>query len=131
MTVHVFLSFVMEDLKLVNLFRAQAKNDNLDLEFADYSIKEPINSENAPYIKQQIKEKINQSSIVMCLIGSSTHDSSWVEWELETSHNLDKCLIGVRLHSDNDDIEPQPLIDHSAEIVDWTIDDIITTIENC
>ena len=131
MSVHVFLSFVEEDLGLVNLFRGQAKNNKLDLEFADYSIKEPIDSENAPYIKRQIKEKIRQSSIVMCLIGSSTSNSQWVEWELETGHDLDKCLIGIRLNSDKEDTEPQPLIDHSARIVDWNIDDIIDAIEKC
>ncbi len=74
MAVHIFLSFVEENLNLVNMFRAQAKNSKIDLEFADYSIKEPIDSENAPYIKRQIKEKIRQSSIIICLIGDSTHD---------------------------------------------------------
>ena len=35
----VFLSFVVEDLDLVNLFRGQAKNKKNDLEFSDYSVK--------------------------------------------------------------------------------------------
>ena len=126
---HIFLSFVEEDLNLVNMFRGQAKNKNLDLEFDDYSVKEPINSENAPYIKQEIREKITKSSIVLCLIGRSTHKSSWVEWELETGYELDKCLIGVRLHSDSLDIEPEPLVDDP--VVDWNIEDIVNAIEEC
>ena len=124
---HIFLSFVEEDLDRVNLFRGQAKNANL--EFDDYSVKEPINSENAPYIKQEIKKKITKSSIVLCLIGSSTHKSSWVEWELETGCELNKCLIGVRLNSGSHDIEPEPLVDHS--VVDWKIKDIVDAIEEC
>ena len=40
--IRAFLSFVEEDLNLVNLFRGQAKNDNNDLDFADYSIKDPF-----------------------------------------------------------------------------------------
>lgn len=36
--VHAFLSFVEEDLNVVNLFRGQAKSEHSDLEFADYSI---------------------------------------------------------------------------------------------
>lgn len=39
---NVFLSFVEEDLDLVNLFRGQVKNENNDLEFSDYSVKEPL-----------------------------------------------------------------------------------------
>ena len=131
MTVHIFLSFVEEDLELVNLFRAQAKNGNLDLEFSDYSLKEQINSENAPYIKQEIKKRITKSSIVLCLIGYTTSRSPWVEWELETGYDLDKCLIGVRLRSDSCDNKPQPLIDYSAEVVDWKINDIMNAIKKC
>ncbi len=48
--IRAFLSFVEEDLNVVNLFRGQAKNQNSDLEFADYSIKEPFDSTNANYI---------------------------------------------------------------------------------
>ena len=111
------------------MFRGQAKNTNLDLEFDDYSVKEPINSENASYIKQEIKKKITKSSIVPCLTGSSTHNSSWVEWELETGCELDKCLIGVKLNSGSHDIEPEPLVDHP--VVDWNIEDIVNAIEEC
>ena len=131
MTVHVFLSFDSDDLDLVNLFRGQAKNENSDLEFSDYSVKDPINSENDPYLKQEIKEKIKQSSIVVCLVGESTHRSGWVEWELETGHDLDKCLIGVRLRSDHDDTVPRPLLDHGAEVVDWIIQDVMDAIDRC
>jgi hypothetical protein len=52
--IRTFLSFVEEDLDRVNLFRGQARNKNFDLEFADYSVREPYNSANADYIKQQI-----------------------------------------------------------------------------
>lgn len=131
MTVHVFLSFDSDDLDLVNLFRGQAKNENSDLEFADYSVKDPINSENDPYLKQEIKEKIKQSSIVVCLVGESTHRSDWVEWELETGHELGKCLIGVRLRSDHEDIVPRPLLDHGAEVLDWVIQDVMDAIDGC
>ena len=58
MAIRAFLSFVQEDLNLVNLFRGQAKNERLDLEFADYSIKEPFDSRNVDYIARGITEQI-------------------------------------------------------------------------
>ena len=54
---NVFISFAYEDIDNVNLLRGQAKNDQNDLEFADHSVKEPFNSENADYIKRKITEK--------------------------------------------------------------------------
>ena len=131
MLVHAFLSFREEDIDLVHLFRGQAKNQNSDLEFSDFSVKEPINSERAAYIKSKIKRQIRKSSVVLCLIGSTTHTSPWVEWELETAHDLDKCLIGVRLNSDCQDVVPATLEEADAEIVDWRIGDIMDAIDMC
>lgn len=131
MTVHVFLSFDNDDSRLVELFRGQVKNDKLVLEFADYSLKDPINSQNAEYVKREIREKIRRSSAIICLVGRSTYRSRWVEWELETGHDMGKCLIGVRLHSDYGDIAPKPLINHGADVVDWNIRDIVDALGRC
>ena len=54
MAIRAFLSFVEEDLNLVNLFRGQAFNQDSDLEFDDYSIKQPFDSRNADYIGRGI-----------------------------------------------------------------------------
>ena len=48
---NVFISFSTEDMNEVNLLRAQAKNDNSDIEFNDHSIRAPYNSDQAEYIK--------------------------------------------------------------------------------
>lgn len=118
-------------MDLVRLFRGQVKNQNSNLEFSDYSVKEPINSERTVYIKQKIKEKIKRSSVVMCLIGRTTHASSWVRWELETAYSMNKCLIGVRLNQDCWDKVPATLERVGAEIVDWRIDGIMDAIDMC
>ena len=44
---NVFISFATEDMNEVNLLRAQAKNENNDLEFNDHSVREAYNSEQA------------------------------------------------------------------------------------
>lgn len=127
---HAFLSFVVEDKDLVTLFRGQARNKNSDLEFNDYSVTVPFNSEDADYIRSRITERIKDASITICLIGEDTHKSSWVEWEIGKSDNLGKRLLGVRLHSSsNRDRAPQALIDATARIVNWDIDDIVNFIE--
>lgn len=127
---HVFLSFVEEDLKLVNLFRGQAKIENNDLEFDDFSVKVPYDSENADYIKQQIRDKISNVSVTLCLIGRSTHNSDWVNWEISASSVKEKGLVGMRLNSDSNDIIPSTLRNEDAKIVDWKINEVVSAIED-
>ena len=75
--VHVFLSFVEEDLNVVNLFRGQAKNEHSDLEFADYSIKAPFDSTNSDYIARGITDQLRLVSVTVCLYGPTTYTSKW------------------------------------------------------
>ena len=44
---NVFISFATEDMNEVNLLRAQAKNENNDIEFNDHSVRAPYDSERA------------------------------------------------------------------------------------
>ncbi|WP_299290181.1 TIR domain-containing protein [Nitrosopumilus sp.] len=124
----VFLSFVEEDIQLVNLFRGQARNSNSDLEFYDFSIKDPYNSENESYIQQQIRYKLDLVSVTVCLLGYNTYRSPWVNWELRASARKGKGLVGVRLHSSSSDGIPSVLRENNAEIVNWVHDDIIKAI---
>ena len=127
--IRAFLSFVEEDLNLVNLFRGQAKSENNDLEFADYSIKEPFNSRNADYIARGITEKIRNSSLTICLYGPTTHNSQWVTWELNKTLELGKPIMGVSIYSDGRTKHyPSPLKDKPRK--NWNISQIIATMND-
>ena len=92
---NLFISFTFEDANEVNLLRAQAKNDNSDLEFNDWSVKDAFDSKNADYIKRQIAERIQRSSTTVVYVSDQTKNSQWVNWEVETSLKLDKRVIAV------------------------------------
>lgn len=128
MAIRAFLSFVEEDLNLVNLFRGQAENERIDLEFADYSIKEPFDSRNADYIGRSIAEQIKYSTITICLYGPTTYKSEWVNWELNKTLEMKKPIIGISLYSDGrTKFYPAPLKDWPR--VSWDIKKIMQTIE--
>lgn len=129
MTRNVFLSFVEEDLNLVNLFRGQAKNPSNPLEFSDYSVKVAFDSADATYVGKQIKELINKASVTLCLIGYGTSSSRWVNWEIRTSRELKKGVVGVRLHNSSSDRTPEAMVNSGAEIVNWDIQEIVNAIE--
>jgi hypothetical protein len=92
---HVFISFDHEDLDEVNLLRGQAKNEKVDLQFDDHSVKEPYDSVNADYIKRSIREKIDRCSVTVVYLTEKSASSKWVNWEIEESIKRGKGVIGV------------------------------------
>jgi len=92
---HVFISFDHDDLNDVNMLRGQAKNDNVDFQFDDHSVKEPFDSTNADYIKRQIRDKIDGCSVTVVYLTDKTAGSKWVNWEIEESIRRGKGVIGV------------------------------------
>ena len=125
--VRAFLSFVEEDLNVVNLFRGQAKSEHVDLEFADYSIKAPFDSTNADYIGRGITNQLRLVSVAVCLYGPTTHTSKWVDWELRKSIQLGKPVMGVCLYGDGR-VRSYPAALEGRPRVDWNIQDIVGTM---
>lgn len=115
----VFLSFRGEDKTLVDLYRGQAKNRNTDLDFIDFSLRAPFNSENAEYIRRGIRERIRQSSVTQVLITESTHKSKWIDWEIRESVRLGKGVIGVKLNDDPSVKIPDAIKEHGFRVVGW------------
>jgi hypothetical protein len=92
---NVFISFAMEDQNEVNLLRGQAKNENSLIEFNDWSVSEPYNSDQEAYIESKITERINSSSVTVVFYSNNSAKSRWVEWEVNKSKELGKHVIGV------------------------------------
>jgi hypothetical protein len=92
---HIFISFDHEDENEINLLRGQAKNDRTDLQFDDYSVKDPYDSTNADYIKRKIREKIEHCSVTIVYLTDKSASSKWVDWEINESLKQGKGVIGV------------------------------------
>jgi hypothetical protein len=122
--IRAFLSFVEEDLNVVNLFRGQAKNENSDLEFADYSIKEPFDSRNAEYIARGITDQLRLASLTICLYGPTTYSSKWVDWELRKSVDFGKPIMGVCLYDDGR-VRYHPAALEGRPRVNWNVQEIV------
>jgi len=116
---NVFISFAYEDVGTVNLLRGHAKNENSPIEFNDWSVSEPINSERAPYIKQKIAERIAQSSLTVVFLSDTTSKSEWVTWEIEESIKQGKHVIGV-YPKDSKPKYPDAIKNNKIKCVPWT-----------
>jgi hypothetical protein len=83
--------------KQVDGVRLLSWHKHVDVEFYDESVRVAYKSDNAPYIRSRIRERINRSSVTVCLLGQNTHLSEWVNWELATSMELKKTVIPMGL----------------------------------
>jgi hypothetical protein len=66
-----------------------------NVEFLEATKKTPINSENAPYVKTVLKNKILKSDVVLALAAIYASHSDWMIWELETAKANKIPIIGV------------------------------------
>lgn len=117
---NTFLSFDYDDIDEVNLLRAQAKIDKSEVEFIDRSVKDPINSERAEYIKQKITERIKQCSQTIVYITDKTHLNGWVKREVEKSIELGKYVIAVHKGNSPPTKLPSCIRDNGIKIVSWS-----------
>ncbi len=126
---NVFISFAYEDIDNINLLRGQAKNEQNDLEFSDYSVKEPFNSENAEYIKRKITEKIDKASVSVVYISKHTAKSEWVKWEVEKSLKMGKGVVAV-YQGDSAPAMPKYITDNNIKSVKWAHKELTDAIEH-
>ena len=117
-SIHVFISFSEKDLKIVNLLRGQAKNEHSSLEFDDYSLHEPFDSQKADYIKQGIKKRIKMASVTLVYLTKNSAKSRWVDWEIQESIKQGKGIIGV-YQGEKPKIFPGSFDKKNFKITEW------------
>jgi hypothetical protein len=125
---NVFISFVAEDLADVNLLRGQAKNENSNIEFNDWSVKEPFDSKNAEYIKRGIRERIRQSSVTVVYVSEKTAQSQWVDWEVRESIALGKGVVAMYKGTTAPSIPPAAIVEHKIPVVPWNQTELANAI---
>ena len=126
---NVFISFAHDDLDEVNLLRGQAKSANTDLEFSDWSVRVPFDSERAAYIKQKITQRIKRASVTLVYISDNTAKSKWVKWEIEKSLELGKGVIAVHSQGKKPSQMPKAISDNNIKVIPWTHEALTKAIQ--
>lgn len=88
----------------------------------------PINSLNATYIKQRLRERIRNSNIVLALAGIYASHSDWMKWEIETAKELGIPIVGI-IPRGQERIS-QTVYANSIADVRWNTESIIQAIRN-
>ncbi len=116
---NVFISFASEDINDVNMLRGQAKNENSDIEFNDWSLKKPYDSKDAEYIKRGIRERIRQCSVTVVYISDATASSKWVDWEIKESIAMGKGVVAMHKGKNPPSHLPKVVTDFNVPVVPW------------
>jgi hypothetical protein len=127
---NLFISFAHEDIDEVNLLRGQAKNASSDLEFNDWSLREPFDSDRAEYIKSGIRERIRQSSVTLVYVSEITHESKWVDWEIRETLRMGKRVIAMYKGDQAPRKLPTALTDNGIRPVPWTHAALMATLSD-
>ena len=98
----VFISYDYDnDKHYKNMLLAWDANREFDFSLDDQSADVSINSHNADAIKRAISAKINAATVFLVLVGSKTHQSSWVRWEIDKAVELKKKIVAVKIEAGN------------------------------
>ncbi len=126
---NVFISFSSDDLDEVNLLRGQAKNENSNIEFNDWSLREPFDSKKADYIKRGIRDRIRQSSVTVVYVSDNTASSKWVDWEIRESLAMGKGVVAMHKGNTPPSRLPKAITDNKISVVPWNQKQLARVIE--
>jgi hypothetical protein len=118
----VFISFQSEDLWAVELLREIARQPSYDLDFYDESLKVPFDSIRADYIRNRLLDRIERTSVTICLIGRTTYESAWVDWEIFRSLEKGNKIIAMGIPGETHLTIPRMLRQVNAPWHVWDID---------
>jgi hypothetical protein len=92
----VFISHSWSHIEDLRSLRNLLENRGyFNVEFEEATPDIPINSDNAYYVRQRLKQKISNSDIVLGIAGIYASHSEWMEWELDKALELGISIVGV------------------------------------
>lgn len=103
-----------------------------ELSFYDYSIPMHDNcGENLPNyrLKECIENQIRYSSIVIIIGRIAASYSEWINFEIDTAYEMDKCIILIKPWGH--ERLPDNAKEKSNYLVNWNKNSLIKTIKKC
>ncbi|WP_019528600.1 TIR domain-containing protein [Dasania marina] len=108
-----FISFEMEDKWARDFLSQHAKDQKNDIQFYDYSVKTPFESQ----WKTECKKRIAATKGTIVLIGETTYKSEAVLWEIAETIRQDHYIFGIQINKDKIHSIPTGL--PSKNVIRW------------
>jgi len=100
MAANIFISFDHDDQQQIAGFKLLKHNPRHPLEFQDHSLKDAVRDRSgrpitypptdlrSKPVRDEIMRKFDRVSKLVVLIGDNTHNSDWVNWEINTFYEM-------------------------------------------
>jgi hypothetical protein len=126
---NVFISHVHEDDKLLQDLKDLLAKNGYEVRDGSIDSSKPNEAESEEYIKAEIlAPRIQWAGATIVLISPRTHDSHYVEWEIEYAHKKDKRIVGVWVQGGQDSDIPANLDAYADAVVGWQADRVMGAI---
>ncbi|MDD5130975.1 MAG: TIR domain-containing protein [Candidatus Omnitrophica bacterium] len=115
----VFLSFASEDFQKVEKLLPLLNSLEYELDFYPDFLGMDIDAPGAQVIKQAIGEKITKCNTAVCLIGENTHQSKWVDSQLQKNRNKGNRIIAMALKGTESAVLPAVIREENLTFYPW------------
>jgi len=126
---NIFVSHVHEDDALVQSLRDLLGNNGHQVRDSSIDSLNPNNAHSDDYIKSGIlAPSIAWASTLVVLISPETHQSDWVNWEIEYAEKQGKRIVGVWVRGGQEADMPENLDLYADAVVGWQADRVMDAI---
>lgn len=115
-----FISFEMEDKWARDFLVQQAKDKKNDIDFYDFSVKDPFDSK----WKTECAKRIALTKGTIVMIGKTTWKSDAVLWEIAETARQGNYMFGIQINSEQTHSIPAGL--PSKNVIRWDFRQIVT-----
>jgi len=128
-TKNVFISHVHEDDKLLQDLKDLLSRNGYEIRDGSIDSSKPNEATDENYIKSEIlAPRIRWASTMVVLISPKTHESPWVEWEIEYAQKEGKRIVGVWAQGAEEADVPESLDKYANAVVGWKADSVMDAI---
>lgn len=130
-TKNIFISHREEDDDSVQRLKERLKDNGYDVRNSsvDSTKHQKGRKPSDEVIEKTLRDAINWASTFICLIGPDTHNSEWVNYEIEQAHLLGKRIVGVYVYGSNEVVElPEAFKKYGGPPIGWNSMDKLTDV---
>lgn len=125
----IFISYEGSDRMKAKGFRLLRYNKNVDIEFHDRQLLDPVDSTDDNYIRSCINDRLKGTSATVVIVGENTQNSEWVDYEIQRSLDKGNGIVAVKLPEIGNDKVPDKIQENGGEVVEWSPHEFGDTIE--